>query len=371
MKLRPHHVAAALMISTAVHASAVAVIMHESSGIQIEGGGTVLSAELGDAFVDALQAGADGEHTEVTSETSEVVTPIDAPEGEKPVEHATALEESLSEEAAAPDVPHSEAVPPEEVVEAVEPPAEPTPVATETAEPVSQTAETVPAEESVEALPTEMAALAPGIVATAVPTAVEQATEVPQAAPVQASVSPVEAQPVPATERLEATAAVPMPQARPKDLKIAEVRREAPARKADTAKRQKEKAASVRTKKSASGRGGNSNATAKKGGSQNIGNSKEFGNADASNYIGKVVRKVERAKRRGSVGRQRGEAVVAFVVSSNGGLSGVRLARSSGNEAIDREALNMVQRAQPFPPIPPEARRKSWTFSLPIAFRGS
>ncbi|WP_249689352.1 energy transducer TonB [Stappia sp. WLB 29] len=337
MKLRPHHVAAALMISTAVHASAVAVIMHESSGTQIEGGGTVLSAELGDAFVDALQAGADGEHTEVTSETSDVVTPIDAPEGEKPVEHATALEESLSEEAAAPDVPHSEAVPPEEVVEAVEPPAEPTPVASETAEPLSQTAETVPA-------------------------------EAPEAAPVQASVSPVEAEPVPSTERLEATAAVPMPQARPKDLKIAEVRREAPARKADTVKRQKEKAASARSKKTASGHGGNSNATAKAGGSRNVGKSKEFGNADASNYMGKVQSKLERAKRRGSVGRQRGMAVVTFVVASNGGLAGVRLVRSSGNETVDRAALSTVQRAQPFPPIPPEARRKNWSFTTEIEF---
>ncbi|QGZ37143.1 energy transducer TonB family protein [Stappia indica] len=368
MKLRPHHVAAALMISTAVHASAVAVIMHESSGVQIEGGGSVLSAELGDAFVDALQAGADGEHTEVTSETSEVVTPIDAPEGEKPVEHATALEESLSEEATAPDVPHSEAVPPEEVVEAVEPPAEPTPVASETAEPLSQTAETTPAEETVEALPMEMAALAPGIVATAVPTAVEQAAEVAEAAPVQASVSPVEAQPTPSTERLEAVAAVPMPQARPKDLKIAEVRREAPARKADTVKRQKEKAASVRSKKTTSGHGGNSNATAKAGGSRNVGKSKEFGNADASNYMGKVQSRLERAKRRGRVGRQRGMAVVTFVVASNGSLAGARLVKSSGNETIDRAALSTVQRAQPFPPIPPEARRKNWSFTSEIKF---
>lgn len=352
MKLRPHHVAAALMISTAVHASAVAVIMHESSGVQIEGGGAVLSAELGDAFVDALQAGADGEHTEVTSETSEVVTPIDAPEGEKPVEHATALEESLSEEATAPDVPHSEAVPPEEVVEAVEPPAEPTPLASETAE----------------ALPLEMAALAPGIVATAVPTAVEQAAEVAEAAPVQASVSPVEAQPTPSTERLEAVAAVPMPQARPKDLKIAEVRREAPARKADTVKRQKEKAASVRSKKTTSGHGGNSNATAKAGGSRNVGKSKEFGNADASNYMGKVQSRLERAKRRGRVGRQRGMAVVTFVVASNGSLAGARLVKSSGNETIDRAALSTVQRAQPFPPIPPEARRKNWSFTSEIKF---
>ena len=65
---------------------------------------------------------------------------------------------------------------------------------------------------------------------------------------------------------------------------------------------------------------------------------------------------------------KRGEAVVTFVVSSSGGLAGVKLARSSGNEVIDREAVKTVQRAQPFPPIPPEARRKNWAFTVPIVF---
>jgi protein TonB len=370
MKLRPYHVVAALAISTAVHASTVAAIMHESDGVRLEGGGAILSAELGNAFADALQAGADGEHDEVTSETSETVTPIEAPEGEKPVEHSTALKETTGEEASAPDVPQSEALPPEEVVEAVEPPAEATPTETMTAEALPPVDETAPAEETVQARPMEMAALAPATAAVAAATTVEQPTETPEeAAPVQASVSPVEAWPVPSTEQLEAVAATPMPQARPKDLKISEVRQEAPAKKAKTVKRQKEKAASVRTKKTTSGAGGSSNATVKAGGSQRTGKSKEFGNAEASNYTGKVVRKLQRAKRRGRVGnRERGEAEVAFVVSSNGGLAGVRLARSSGNEAIDREAMKTVQRAQPFPPIPPEAGRKTWAFRVPISF---
>lgn len=369
MKLRPHHFLAALAISTAVHASTVAVIMHESESVQMEGGGAILSAELGDAFVDALQAGADGEHNEVTSETSETVTPIDAPEGEKPVEHATALKETTGEEASAPDVPQSKVVPPEEVVEALKPPAEATPTETVTAEALSQVSETPPAEETVQARPMEMAALAPASAATVVATAVEQPVETPEeAAPVQASVSPVEAQPVPSTEQLEAAVATPMPQARPKDLKISEVRREAPAKKAKTVKRQKEKAASVRTRKTTSGAGGRSSATVKAGGSQNIGKSKEFGNADASKYTGKVYRRIDRAKKRGRIGRQRGEALVTFVVSSSGGLAGVKLARSSGNEAIDREAVKTVQRAQPFPPIPPEARRNNWAFTVPIVF---
>ncbi|WP_186395847.1 energy transducer TonB [Stappia sp. TSB10GB4] len=367
MKLRPHHVVAALAISTVVHAAAIAVLAGGEPGLELEGGSAFLSAELGQGFYDALQAGSEGEMTEAVSETTEVVTPVDAPEGVKAVEHATALVESVSEAEAAPEAPTSEALPPDELVEAVEPPTEPV-----TAEPVTADAVTPEAVTS-EAVPMEIAALAPGLAATAVPTAVERPDETPPetapvTAPVQASVAPQEAEPVPSTERLEATVAVPVPQARPADLEVAETRQPAPARKADTVKRQTEKPARAPKAASTSGAGGQSNATAKAGGSERVGTSSEFGNAEASNYMGQIYRKVNRAKRRGSVGRQRGEALIAFVVASNGSLSGVRVARSSGNEAIDREAVNTVQRAQPFPPIPPQARRNTWTFTVPIAF---
>lgn len=368
MKLRPHHVLAALAISTVVHAAAIAVLAGGEPGLELEGGGAFLSAELGQGLYDALQAGSEGEVTEAVSETTEVVTPVDAPEGVKAVEHATALVETVSEAEAAPEAPTSEAVPPDELVEAVEPPTEPA-----TAEPVTAEALTsepvTPEVVTSVALPMEIAALAPGLAATAVPTAVERPEETPpEAAPVQASVSPQEAEPVPSTERLEATAAVPVPQARPADLEIAETRQPAPARKSDTVKRQTEKPARAPKAASNSGAGGQSNATAKAGGSERIGKSGEFGNAEASNYMGQIYRKVNRAKRRGSVGRQRGEALIAFVVAGNGSLAGVRVARSSGNAAIDREAVSTVQRAQPFPPIPPQARRNTWTFTVPIAF---
>lgn len=376
MKLRPHHVVAALAISTVVHAAAIAVLAGGEPGLELEGGSAFLSAELGQGFYDALQAGSEGEVTEAVSETTEVVTPVDAPEGVKAVEHATALVETVSEAEAAPEAPASEALPPDELVEAVEPPAEPATAEPVTAEAVTPEAVTSEAVTS-EAVPMEIAALAPGLAATAVPTAVERPDETPPetapetapvTAPVQASVAPQEAEPVPSTERLEATVAVPVPQARPADLEVAETRQPAPARKSDTVKRQTEKPARAAKAASTSGAGGQSNATAKAGGSERAGASSEFGNAEASNYMGQIYRKVNRAKRRGSVGRQRGEALIAFVVASNGSLAGVRVARSSGNEAIDREAVSTVQRAQPFPPIPPQARRNSWTFTVPIAF---
>jgi TonB family protein len=44
--------------------------------------------------------------------------------------------------------------------------------------------------------------------------------------------------------------------------------------------------------------------------------------------------------------------VVYFVVSRSGQVSGLRIARPSGSNAIDRAALGAIQRAAPFAPLP-------------------
>jgi TonB family protein len=44
--------------------------------------------------------------------------------------------------------------------------------------------------------------------------------------------------------------------------------------------------------------------------------------------------------------------VVYFVVSRSGQVSGLRIARPSGSNAIDRAALSAIQRAAPFAPLP-------------------
>ena len=63
-----------------------------------------------------------------------------------------------------------------------------------------------------------------------------------------------------------------------------------------------------------------------------------------------------------------GEVVVQFTVSAGGQLSGLRIARSSGDAAVDETGLAMVNRAAPFSPIPPETGQSSMNFSLPIYF---
>lgn len=88
------------------------------------------------------------------------------------------------------------------------------------------------------------------------------------------------------------------------------------------------------------------------------------GNAAASNYPGLVMRKISRVSKP-RVG-SRGTATVRFSIAGNGDLSGLSVARSSGNDRIDSAALQVVQRAAPFSPPPSGARR---TFSIEIKAR--
>ena len=48
----------------------------------------------------------------------------------------------------------------------------------------------------------------------------------------------------------------------------------------------------------------------------------------------------------------RGSATVVFSIGENGGLRGVKVARSSGNDRIDQLALQTVRSAAPYPPPP-------------------
>ena len=103
---------------------------------------------------------------------------------------------------------------------------------------------------------------------------------------------------------------------------------------------------------------------ASRGGSKNG----QVGIAAVSNYPGKVRSKLARAAR--SVrARGRGEVVVAFAVGSNGSVRSARVTRSSGVASVDKAALQAIGKASPFPPIPANAGRSTWEFSIPLAFR--
>ena len=94
------------------------------------------------------------------------------------------------------------------------------------------------------------------------------------------------------------------------------------------------------------------------------------GSAATSKYPGLVQARVTRAARYPSRAKgAAGETRVRFTVAANGQVSGIGVASSSGNAVIDEAAVAAVVKAAPFPPIPEDAGRSSWSFTVPVMFR--
>ena len=88
-----------------------------------------------------------------------------------------------------------------------------------------------------------------------------------------------------------------------------------------------------------------------------------------TNYPGLVSAHLRRYQQYPADARSRGEqgtASVTFGIGGSGGVTSVRLARSSGIGSIDQEVQAMVRRASPFP-APPGGRAQS--FTIPVSFR--
>lgn len=73
-------------------------------------------------------------------------------------------------------------------------------------------------------------------------------------------------------------------------------------------------------------------------------------------YQKAVMKKIRGTKKHASPGK--GSAVVGFVIASNGGLSLVKIVKSSGSAALDAAAVDHIQRAAPFAPPPAGALSK-------------
>ena len=94
----------------------------------------------------------------------------------------------------------------------------------------------------------------------------------------------------------------------------------------------------------------------------------ETGNAARNTYKGLVQKKLMRAKSRVR-NPGAGSVSVSFTIQASGAISGLRIRRSSGDNAIDAAARKIVEKAAPFPRIPPEAGKNSWPMTVPITFR--
>jgi protein TonB len=85
----------------------------------------------------------------------------------------------------------------------------------------------------------------------------------------------------------------------------------------------------------------------------------------------RVVNMLERNKRYPSAAqarREQGTAQLAFSLDRQGRVTSSKILRSSGSAALDNETLELVKRAQPFPPPPPELPGGEISLSVPIRF---
>ena len=65
---------------------------------------------------------------------------------------------------------------------------------------------------------------------------------------------------------------------------------------------------------------------------------------------------------------QEGRAIVRFVIDRSGKVSSIRLEQSSGHAILDREAVEMIERADPFPIMPDEMAGSQLELRVPIVF---
>jgi protein TonB len=84
-----------------------------------------------------------------------------------------------------------------------------------------------------------------------------------------------------------------------------------------------------------------------------------------------VTARLARFKRYPATAQRRGEegaTLVRFVVDRLGMVHAIALARSSGHQDLDQEALSLVERAQPLPQPPSDRAERAIDLEVPIRF---
>jgi protein TonB len=65
---------------------------------------------------------------------------------------------------------------------------------------------------------------------------------------------------------------------------------------------------------------------------------------------------------------EKGRVVLELTLSPSGELVQHRVVESSGSTALDKTAMSSLERAAPFPPVPPEAGREPHTLRVPFEY---
>jgi protein TonB len=95
------------------------------------------------------------------------------------------------------------------------------------------------------------------------------------------------------------------------------------------------------------------------------------GTASLSTYQSRLVAHLRRYRTYPSAARSKrlqGTAVVSFTIDKVGRVVGTSLAKGTGHQILDREALAMVRRASPFPAMPAGIGKARLTVRAPIRF---
>ncbi|MEO0328258.1 MAG: energy transducer TonB [Pseudomonadota bacterium] len=325
----------ALTVSLAVHFGLGILFKSDSDKILIDGGASVEVASFGGAFSDSIASGSPDEILEPTEPT---------------------LDELVSE--------------------------------TQTSDILEPIEEIVDDNSKVEELDVQqpiVSELANEIQPSVLETAPSEASTQPADKPVEVASKPIEAITEPLEAELQSSLqplleTVPVPKKREvfktKPKKKTKKAAEKPAKKKKRKPPPKKKVASgdkgkQKVSAKSGSKDGNKKAKAKTTGKKQR-SAKLSGNAAVSNYPGKIVRKLRRSIRYPKAAKRkkiRGQVIVSFTVSRNGGVSRIRIARGSGSSILDKAALETVRRSAPFPKIPTNAGKSKWAFRVPLAFK--
>lgn len=162
----------------------------------------------------------------------------------------------------------------------------------------------------------------------------------------------------------------PPPKPEPEPEKVEEKPKPKPKPKAEPkpAAKKKQPAAAARPAQQAAGSGGGAQAGAD-GSAQSATLSKARVNDLKAGWGAAIRSRIERRKTYPGAARgASGTVTVRLTVSRAGALSGVSVARSSGNAALDEAAIKAVRAAGKFPSAPKGLNEASYSFTLPMRF---
>lgn len=105
---------------------------------------------------------------------------------------------------------------------------------------------------------------------------------------------------------------------------------------------------------------------------QPVGPSQADLDAARKGYADRLARAIAQHKQYPRVAQMRGwqgETIVDLKLDSNGGVLGTRIERSSGFEVLDKQALEMVKKAAPFPAPPEILKSDVFNIQVPVSFK--